>query len=188
MSESPTKAPKKEKAKRQTPEQRMENLRYNHMLYGPTAGEMRPVPKKVDFGASYLKHPKFQSLMTAFAKGTAFQFSVTDKGKTYTISTDGTHLFFEGKVIYYSRPSNRYECNLLIDRSNALQFQAIDAFVHLAIAVPRSFPELGPVLLNVKNGEFFYGPDKLEASIAEQGTNLLLGTFRNGVAKEKPRS
>ena len=166
----------------------MENLRYNHMMYGPTAKEMRPVAKKVDFGASYLKHPKFQSLMAAFKKGAEFQFNVTDKGKSYTISTSGAQVLFDGKVIYYSRSLNKYECDLLIDRSVAIQFQGIDAFVHLAIAVLRSFPELGTPQLGFINNEFYYGAERLEAGIAVQGPNLLIGAYRNGVVKEKPRA
>jgi len=40
------KAPKKEKAKPQTPEARMKAMQYNQMMYGPTAGELRPVIEK----------------------------------------------------------------------------------------------------------------------------------------------
>lgn len=185
MTAAPGKAPKKEKPKRQTPEERQEALRYNHIMYGPTAGEMRPAAKKVDYGAPYLAHTKFLSLMTAFKKGAEFQFSVADKGKTHNISTDEAQIRFDGKVIYYSHSHNRYESDLLLDRSAALQFQAIDSFVHLAIAVLRSFPELGTPLLSFKFGEFWYGAEKLETGIAAQGPNLRIGTYRVQAPKDK---
>ncbi|HWQ10215.1 MAG TPA: hypothetical protein VN436_13935 [Holophaga sp.] len=188
MTAAPEKAPRKEKPKRQTPEERQEALRYNHIMYGPTAGEMRPPAKKIDFGAPYLAHPKFQNLMTAFKKGTAFQFSVTDKGKSHVISTEEAQILFNGKVIYYSRSLNRYESDLLLDRAAAIQFQAIDAFVHLAIAVLRSLPELGTPQLGFRFGEFWYGLEKMEPAIAEQGPNLRIGSYRVQVPKEKGRS
>ena len=187
MTTPPGKAPKKVKEKRQTPEERQEALRYNHMMYGPTAGEMRPAAKKINLGASYLKHPKFQSLMTAFKKGTAFQFDVTDKGKVYTISTDGTQILFDGKVIYYSRPLNKHEDNLLLDRVATIQFQTIDAFAHLAVAILRSLPEVGSPQLSLIHQQFYYGTEPLEAGVAELGTNLLIGSYKHSKALEKAR-
>ena len=180
-----TKTPKKEKVKRQTPEERLEALRYNHMMYGPTAGEIRPAAKKIDYGASYLTHPKFQSLITAFKKGTEYQFDVTDKGKTYTIATDGTQITFDGKIIYYSRSLNKHEDNLLLDRSVLIQYQASEALVHLAIAVLRSFPELGTPQLKYVNHEFFYGSETLESGVVLQGPNLLVGSFKRNKLPEK---
>jgi hypothetical protein len=188
MTTAPGKAPKKEKPKRQTPEERQEALRYNHIMYGPTAGEMRPAAKKIDFGAPYLAHPKFQSLMAAFKKGAAFEFNVTDKGKSHVISTDEAQIRFNGKVIYYSHSLNRYESDLLLDRSAALQFQGIDAFVHLAIAVLRSFPELGASQLSFRFGEFWYGMEKMETAIAGQGPNLRIGSYRVHEGKEKSKA
>ena len=164
MTGTPGKTHKKEKEKRQTPEERLEALRYNHMMYGPTAGEHRPAPKKINYGASYLTHPKFQGLMTAFKKGLASQFDVNDKGKVCTISTDGAHIAFNGKTIYYSRPLNRYEENLLLDRAAVVQFQTTDALVHLVFAVLRSFPELGAPPFYYMNHQFFQGADTLEAA------------------------
>src|ERR1035438_1524819 len=171
MTASPGKAPKKVKEKRQTPEERLEALRYNHMMYGPTAGEIRPASKKTNFGAAYLNHPKFQSLMAAFKKGTAFQFDVVDKGKACTISTDGAHISFDGKVIYYSRPLNKHDENLLMDRSALVQYQTTDALVHLAFAILRSLPELGTPQLFYMNHQFYYGAETLEAAVADQGPN-----------------
>jgi hypothetical protein len=187
MTATPGKAPKKVKEKRQTPEERQEALRYNHMMYGPTAGELRPTAKKVNLGASYLKHPKFQGLMAAFKKGTPYQFDVTDKGKVCSIATDGTHISFDGKIIYYSRPLNRYEDNLLLDRAAAVQYQTTDALVHLAVAVIRSLPELGPPKLGYLNQQLYYGPETLEAGIADQGPNLLIGAYRHQKVQDKPR-
>ncbi len=185
MAAASGKTPKSEKAKRQTPEERQAALRYNHMMYGPTAGELRPAAKKIDFGGSYLQHHKFQSLMTAFRNGTEYQFSVAHKDKSYTVSTDGTHILFDNKVIYYSRAMNKFERNLLMDRTVMLQYQAIDAFVHLAFAVIRSFPELGTTPLSYRNNEFFYGAEDLGAGIPEQGPNLLIGAYKLHVGKTK---
>jgi len=187
MAAAPGKAPKKEKEKRQTPEERLEALRYNHMMYGPTAGEMRPAAKKVNYGTAYLNHPKFQSLMAAFKRGAAFRFEVTDKGKVYTIATDESHLSFDGKVIYYSRHLNKYEDNLLLDRTAALHYQGIEAFVHLAFAVLRSLPELGAPPISYLQNQFYLGSETLDAGIADQGPNLLLGSFKHSKALEKPR-
>jgi len=187
MAASPDKAPKKEKVKRQTPEERQAALRYNHMMYGPTAGEFRPAPKKVNLGGAYLNHPKFQALMAAFKKGTAYQFEVTDKAKVYAISTDGTQILFDGRTLYYSRPSNRFEEHLLLDRSVAVQYQHVDALVHLAVAVLRSLPELGTPQLSHLNHEFLYGVEPLEAGIATQGPNLLIGSFKHQKVQEKAR-
>lgn len=182
-----TAAPKKEKEKKQTPEERLQALRYNHMMYGPTAGEPRPAARRADYGAAYLKHPKFQSLMTAFKKGTPFTFEVTDKGRTFPIATDGTQITFDGKVVFYSRYLNRYEENLLLDRSVALQCQSIEAFVHLVFAVIRSLPELEAPALSHFQGQFYLDGETLDVGIAASGPNLLLGSFRHGQAAEKAR-
>lgn len=187
MTAAPGKAPKKVKEKKQTPAERQEALRYNHMMYGPTAGERRPTTKKVNYGTPYLGHPKFQALMMAFKKGTTSKFEVTDKGRTYVIATDGSHISFDGKTIYYSRPANRHEENLLLDRAAATQFQTIEAFVHLVFAVLRSFPELGAPVLSHLNHQFYYGAETLDAGIAEQGPNLLMGSFKHQKALESGR-
>ena len=186
MTAAPGKAPKKAKEKRQTPEERLEALRYNHMMYGPTAGERRPAAKKVNFGTAYLNHPKFQSLIAAFKKGAAFKFEVTDKGKVYAVATEESHLSFDGKVIFYSRHLNKYEDNLLLDRTVAVHYQAIDAFVHLAFAVLRSFPELEAPPLSYLQNQFYLGSETLDVGIAEQGPNLLLGAFKHSRVHEKP--
>ncbi|GLH74740.1 hypothetical protein GETHLI_32420 [Geothrix limicola] len=180
-------APKKVKEKRQTPEERQAALRYNHMMYGPTAGEFRPAAKKINLGGAYLNHPKFQALMAAFKKGTAYQFDVNDKGRAYTVSTDGTQILFDGRTLYYSRPCNRFEDHLLLDRSVAVQYQNLDALVHLAVAVLRSLSDLGSPQLSFFNHEFIYGDEPLEAGIASQGPNLLIGSFKHQKVQEKPR-
>ena len=179
MTAAPGKAPKKVKVKRQTPEERAEALRYNHMMYGPTAKEVRPVMKKANLGGPYLSHPKFQSLMEAFKKGNSFTFDVTDKGKSYAVTTEGSQILFGGKIIYYSRPLNRHEDNLLMDREATLQYQNVDALVHLVAAVIRALPELGAPQLGVMNQELYYGADKLDVGMAEQGPNLLVGAYRH---------
>jgi hypothetical protein len=187
MTATSGKAPKKDKPKGQTPEERLQLMRYNHMMYGPTPGEARTVAKKVNYGASYLGHPKFQGLMAAFKNGTSFKFDVVDKGKVCTISTDGSHLSFNGKVLYYSRALNRYEDHLLLDRTVATQFQTLDALVHLVFAVIRSFPELGAAPFYYMSHQFFEGPETMEASVPSQGPNLLLGSFRHTKVQEKAR-
>ncbi len=187
MTAIPGKAPKKEKVKRQSPQERLEAMRYNHMMYGPTPGEVRPAPKKINYGASYLNHPKFQSLMTAFKNGSTYKFDVIDKGKVCTIATDGSHISFNNKTIYYSRVLNRYEDNLLLDKTTMVQFQSVDALVHLVFAVVRSFPELGAPPFYYMSHQFYQGADTLEATVAEQGPNLLIGPFKHAKVQEKPR-
>ena len=188
MTTTPGTAPKKVKEKKQTPAERQALMQWNHMMYGPTAKEARPVAKKVNFGASYLTHPKFQALMTALVKGAHYKFDVTDKAKTYTISTDGDHISFDGKVIFYTRPMNRYEDHLLLDRAVAVQYQNVDALVHLVFAVLRHFPDLGAPKLVFLNHQFYYGADTLETGVAEQGANLLLGSYRHNKVSDKPKT
>ncbi len=185
MSATPDKKPKK--PRKQTEAERLAALRYNHMLYGPTAGELRPVIKKIEYGASYLKHPKFQALMAAFTKATAFDFNVTDKGRMLTIATAESNLSFDGKMVFYSRPLNRHEDNLLLNKSAAVYFQRIEAFVHFLFAVLKYFPELEAPPLSYLNHELLLGPETLDAGIAEQGPNLLLGSFTHKHVQERPR-
>lgn len=185
MASVPSKNPKKEKAKSQTPEQRLEANRYNQMMYGATISELKPVAKKVNFGATYIKHPKFQNLLLAFKTGANFQFNVSEKSKSYTISTDGTQIFFENSVLFYTRSLNKYENNLLLDKTVMLRHQTIDAFVHLVFAVIRSFPELGTPRLSYTNNQFFWGSEELGAGIAEQGPNLLIGSCKTHLSKTK---
>lgn len=185
MTSSPEKTPKK--ARPQTPAERQEALRYNQMMYGPTAGERRPTAKRLLFGTPYLQHPKFQSLLAAFKKGTSFQFEVTDKGRSLAIATDGSHITFDGRVLFYSRPSNRFEEHLLLDRSVAVQYQSLEALVHLVFAVLRSLPELDGPQLTYLNKQFFLGPDTLDTGLAEQGSNLMMGTFRHAKVQAQGR-
>lgn len=187
MTATAKKAPKKEKEKRQSPEERLEALRYNQMMYGPTAGELRPASMKINYGAAYLKHPKFQNLMTAFKNGSEYKFTVAGKGKIFIISTDGSHILFDGKIIYYNRPLNRYEHNLLLDRTATIQYQTNEALVHLAFAVLQSLPELGKPQLSYLHNRFYYGTEPLEAGVAEQGPNLLIGSYKHIKAQEKTR-
>jgi hypothetical protein len=184
---TPGKAPKKPKEKRQTPAERQEAMRYNHMMYGPTAGELRPAAKKVNYGGAYLSHPKFQNLITALKKGTTFSFDVTDKGKVCAIATDGAHITFDGRVIFYSRALNKHEDNLLLDREVTVQLQTLDALVHLVFAVVRALPELGAPPFSYQARQFFLGAETLEAGIPTQGPNLLLGSFKHSKVIEKPR-
>jgi len=187
MSESSTKAPKPEKLKPQSAERRQEALRYNQMMYGPTSGERRPVVKKVDYGAPYLAHPKFVALMHAFKSGTEAQFSVTFKEQAYPITTDGTHILFDGKVVFYTRPLNKYERHLLVDRAALMQYQGIDPFVHLVFAVLRSIPEATDQTLTYQNAQFWNGAETLDIGIAQHGPNLMMGVFRIVPAKAKQR-
>lgn len=187
MTADAPKPAKKEKEKRQTPEERLEALRYNHMMYGPTENELKHAPKKVDYGAPYLKHPKFQSLMAAFRKGAAFSFDVTAGGKTCSVATEDSQISFNGKTLFYARSLNRFEDNLLLDRSTALQQQTNDVLIHLVFAVLRHFPELGPVPLTYLHKKFFLGPDPLDSVGDEHASNLMLGSFKHTKFVEKPR-
>ncbi len=186
MTSTTGKAPKKEKAKKQTPQERQEAMRYIHMMYGPTAGEQKLVARKTNLGSVYLNHPKFLSLMEAFRKGGAFEFTVTDKGRTYRISTDGGQIRFDEKVLFYCRELNRHEDNLLMDRTTAIQYQANDALIHLAGAVLRSLEDLGPCQISSVNHKLYYGPDSFETAAAEHGPNFLVGSFRHKRPLEKP--
>jgi len=188
MSEIPKKAPKRIKDKKQTPEERLELMRYNHMMYGPTVGEQKLSPRKTDYGASYLKHPKFQSLMTAFRKGSTFKFDVTVNETISTIATDGSHITFNDKVLYYTRPLNKYEENLFLDRVSSVQHQTNEAVVHLVFAVLRSFPELGEPQILYMYHKFYYGNESLESGETGPGSNILIGSYKHQKPHERPRN
>ena len=185
MSEIAKKAPKKEKEKKQTPEERLEAMRYNHMMYGPTDGELKLMPKKIDYGVSYLKHPKFQNLMSSFKRGAAFKFDITSQGTLISISTDGSHISFGGKTLFYARPLNKHEDNLFLDRGTAIQYQTNDAVVHLLFAVLRSFPEMGEPQVMYMHHKFYYGNETLELGATEQGSNVALGTYKHNKPHER---
>ena len=187
MTAGPGKAPKKEKRKTQSAEERLQAMRYNHMMYGPTAGEPRASAKRADYGAAYLKHPKFQELMTAFRKGLAFQFEVKDKDRPFVIATAESQITFNGRVLCYSRSLNRYEDSLLLDRVVATQFQTIEALVHLVFAILRSLPELEAPPLAYTRRQFYLGAEPLEEGVAVQGPNLLLGSYRHQRAEDRVR-
>ena len=188
MTVSPEKAPKKVKDKKQTPQERLEAMRYNHMMYGLTEGELKSTPKKIDYGASYLKHPKFQNLMSAFKRGAEFKFDIVSGGKLFSIATDGSHISFDGKTIYYSRPLNKHENNLFLERTTAIQFQSNDAVVHLVFAVLRSFPEFDAPQLQYLHHKLYQGTGSLETLSAEQGSNLLMGVFKHNKPQERPKN
>jgi hypothetical protein len=178
---------KKQADRRTNQAVRQENMRYNQMMYGPTAGEGRPAARKSAYGAAYLGHPKFQALLTAFRKGVAAQFDITDKGKVLTIATDGSQISFAGRVLFYSRPLNRHEDNLLLDREAVVQGQGLEPLVHLVFAVIRAFPELEAPPLTYLNREFQLGLEPLEAGIPTQGPNLLLGAYKHSKVQERAR-
>jgi hypothetical protein len=157
------------------------------MMYGPTEGELKLAPRKIDYGVSYLKHPKFQSLMTAFRKGAEFKFDVTASGKVFTISTDGSHIHVNNKVVFYSRVLNRYENNLLLNKATAIQNATSDVLVHLVFAVLRSFPELTGHPVNYLNKKFYIGSVAMDTGAVEEDANLLLGSFKHNNTLEKPR-
>ena len=188
MTETPGKSPKRIKDYKPTPEQRQANMRYNQMMYGPTAGELKHTPKKIDFGASYLKHPKFQSLLTAFRRGAAGKFEVTANGAICTIATDGTQITFNEKTIVYTRPLNKHMDNLFLDRASAVQLQGTDAVVHLVFAVLRSFPELGEPQLQYQYHKFYQGTESLETGPTGPGSNLMIGAFKHSKPLERPRN
>jgi hypothetical protein len=192
MAELPEKAPnkikeKRIKEKRQTPEQRLAALRYNQMMYGRTQGEQVLAPRTVDYGASYLKHPKFQSLIKAFKNGTAYTFDITSGGRVSSISTDGAQILFGDKILFYSRSLNRYEDNLVLVRAAAVQCQGNEAAVHLIFAVIRSFPELEPGQLTYSRHQFYAGLGTLASSSEDQGPNMPLGSYKHTKVHERVR-
>ena len=178
MADTPTKAPKKEKVQRQSAEDRLAALRYNHMMYGPTEGEAKLTPKKVNYGAPFLKHPKFQSLMTAFRHGGAFKFDITTDGRVVSISTAENHIRFDDKTLFYARALNKHEDNLFLDRAMAVQLQSQEPVVHLVFAVLRHFSELGEPDLAYQRHKFYQGNDPLEFATGDQANNLMLGPFK----------
>jgi hypothetical protein len=185
MSGTSEKAPRKPKEKKEPPPDMTESIRYSRIMYGRTTTELKLIPKRVDYGALYLRHPKFQNLMAAFRKGSAAQFDVTAGDSAFTIATDGTSISYQGKVLFYTRPLNRYEDNLFLDREAAVLFQAREPAVHLVFAVLRSFPELADSEIHYQYHKLFRGDESLESVPAGPGTNLLLGAYRNARPKEK---
>ena len=179
MSASPEKATRKPKQKREPPPDMSESIRYSQIMYGRTATELRMQPKRVDYGASYLRAPKFQNLMAAFRKGTEAQFDITAGDTVTTIATNGSSISFRGRVLFYTRSQNRYETNLFLDRDAAVQFQDLEAAVHLVFAVVRSFPELGDSALRYQYHKFFHGDETLESVPTGLSNNVLLGAYRN---------
>jgi len=184
MSESPGKIPKKVKEKRERPPDMTESIKHSNIMYGWTESERRMLPGRVDYGASYLRHPKFLSLMEAFKKGQPFTFDVTTNGVTCPIATDGTHITFKGRTLFYSRAFSKQEDNLFLDRKGVVQFQTQEPAVHLVFAVLRSLPELGEAQLKYHNRKFHHGMDTLETDSSEPGVNLLLGTYKHMKAKD----
>lgn len=187
MDSKPEKAPKKVKERARTPQERLEHMRYNQLMYGRTKTELKLAPKPVDYGASYLKHPKFQALMEAFRKGAAFSFEVTASAGATTIATEESKITFGGKLLFYSRPLNRHEENLFLDRTTAVRIQESDPAVHLVFAVLRSFPEIASPGLLFLYHKFYLGNESLDSTPAGEGTNLLIGSFKHSKPLERYR-
>lgn len=187
MAEIPEKAPKKVKEKRQTPQERLAALRYNQMMYGRTVGEQSLAAKIIDYGAPYLKHPKFQGLMKAFKNGMSFKFDISANGKVSTVETDGSQILYNGKILFYARPVNRYEDNLLLVRAAAAQLQDIEAVVHLVFAVIRSLPDLEPGQLTYSHHQFYQGLDTLASSPENLGPNMTLGSYQHTKVHERKK-
>jgi hypothetical protein len=185
MDEPKEKPAKRPKDHRPTAAERLENLRYNQMMYGRTSTERKMQPKRVDYGASFLKHPKFQGLMAAFRKGAAASFEVTAGETTSTIATDGVQITFNDRTLFYSRPSGKNLGHLFLDRAAAVQLQGNEVVVHLVFAVLHSFAELeDPGVLYLYH-KFYQGPESLESGPSGPGTNLNLGTFKHTRPSER---
>lgn len=184
MSDLPGKTPKKVKERRSQPPDMTKSVNYSQMMYGWTENERRMLPKRVDYGASYLKHPKFQNLMTAFKKGQTFAFDVITGGDTCSIATDGTQITFKGRTLFYTRSLSKHEDNLFLDRQGAVQLQTQEAAVHLVFAVLRSLPELGETGIRYHNKKFWLGMETLETDSSDLGTNLLLGSYQHMKPKD----
>lgn len=179
MSGTSEKATRKPKQKREAPPDITESIRYSQIMYGRTTTELKMLPKRVDYGGSYLRHPKFQNLMAAFRKGAEAQFEITARDTVSTIATSGGSITFQGRVLFYTRRQNKYEDNLFLDREAAVQFQDLEAAVHLVFAVVRSFPELGDAAIRYQYRKFFHGDQTLESGSTGLSNNPLLGTIRS---------
>jgi hypothetical protein len=182
--DKPGKAPKERK---QTAEERLAALRYNQLMYGRTTTERKLQPKRVDYGASFLKHPKFQELVGAFRKGAADRFEVRSEGGDCTVATDAGQITFNGKVLFYSRPSGKQVDHLYLERASAVQLQGNEVAVHLVFAVLRSFQELGEHGLLYLYHKFYQGPESLDSGPSGPGTNLDLGTYKHNRPHERTR-
>jgi hypothetical protein len=189
MNENPEKAARKpkQKQKREAPPDMTESIRYSRIMYGRTTTELKLLPKRVDHGASYLRHPKFQNLMAAFRKGAEAQFEITAGDAVSVIATSGGSITFQGRVLFYTRPQNHYENNLFLDREAAVQFQGQEAAVHLVFAVVRSFPELGDAGIRYQYHKLYHGDEVLESVSTGLNANILLGAFRNGRPSDRNR-
>jgi hypothetical protein len=189
MSGTPEKAARKpkQKQKREPPPDITESVRYSQIMYGRTTTELKMLPKRVDYGGSYLRHPKFQNLVAAFRKGTESQFDITTGDTVCTIATDGTTISFQGRKLFYTRPQNHYENNLFLDREAAVQLQTQEAAVHLVFAVVRSFPELGDTAIRYQYRKFFHGDESLESAPTGLTANLMLGAIRNHRPSDRAR-
>lgn len=181
MADFPSNAPKPAKDRKPTAQE----LHTNSLLYGPTGREQKPVAKKVDYGAAYLDHPKFQALIKAFRNGAPYRFEVSSAGRAYAIATANSEITVNGRVLCYSRPLNRSVDNLLLDRTTAVQLQDADPVVHLVFAVVRSFPELDAGPFTYLRRRFFHAGVALDAMPEEEGPNLLLGAFHNAKFRER---
>jgi hypothetical protein len=175
------------KERRQTPEEKLEALRYNQLMYGRTSTERKLQPKRVDYGASFLKHPKFQELITAFRKGAAARFEVRADGDAFTVATDGSQITFNDKVLFYGRNAGKQVDHLYLERASAVQLQGNEVAVHLVFAVLRSFQELGEHGLIYLYHKFYQGPESLDSGPGGPGTNLDLGTFKHNRPHERFR-
>jgi hypothetical protein len=83
---------------------------------------------------------------------------------------------------------NKHEDNLVLDRAQAIQYQATDAVVHLVFAVLRSLPELGGHPLSFLGRKFYVGSETMDSSRAEEGSNLLIGSYKHTKTPERTKA
>lgn len=169
-----------------TPEERRQALRYNQMMYGPSDRERQLAPKRVDWGGAFLKHPRFQALLEALRKGNAASFEVSAGGRSHLIATNGAEISFDARTVFYTRPMNRYEDHLLVDRAVLVFHEANEVLAHLVFAVMRSLVAAEAPPLNYLRKAYYLGSEPLDAN-GPEGSNLLLGAFRHAKPMERPR-
>jgi hypothetical protein len=176
---------KKEKKKKQTYD-KVAALKYNKLMYGPLSCEQKKIAPKVNYGAGFIGHEKFKALLSAFKNNTPYKFEIKINDKSYTVATDGTHISFDNIVVCYSRPSNRFEDLMLLDRNSLIQHNNTAGVIHLVFGVLKSLPELKHSLTYVQHKFYWEAEGVDKASDAEYGANILVGPFKHQRFQDRP--
>jgi hypothetical protein len=183
--ETVKKKDKKEKKKKVAYDKKA-HLDYNKLMYGPLGCEQKRLAPKVNYGAGFQGSEKFKALISAFKNNTSYKFEVKIQDKNYVVATDGIHISFDNIVVCYSRPSNRFEDLLLLDRNSLIQHNNTVGVIHLVFGVLKAFPELKHMLTYVQH-KFYWGAESVDkASDAQYGSNILVGAFKHQRFQNRP--